>query len=170
MPSARARILILLVIAAASCAPVPHALVQIEDPNGLAGLATAVAAGLTLDAMNVTDLDGATLPASVLLTSDREEERLVWVEARDAATVLGRGRGLVPFSRHGNQTTVIELLAPCDLEAARGSECALGDGTNERGLCLNGTCARSRWVTRCRYLYRATSAPNDCAESSASSE
>jgi cysteine-rich repeat protein len=123
---------------ALSCSPPPHAIIEVQDPLGLA----AAADGVRLNEGTRVDLAGNDFPLRVTVTTDAPEvDRRVEVEALAGGAVVARGYATATFTSEETNTFAAVLGSPCD-RSANGAPCQLADNSGP-GLCLDGRCGPS---------------------------
>lgn len=118
----------------------PHALVEIRDPQGIAGGATSLVLfdPQTPDRI-VRQLDGRKFDVTVTVASPREGPRTLVAEALADGSVVARGQTIVPFAAGGAATAQIDLYAPCTAH----DECAKYGTDQVRALCHDARCVLS---------------------------
>ncbi len=133
------RALVLTLLGLSACAtPPPHAVVTVEDPDGLAADALTLAIGTDPTDLTEISLDGQSLPLSVTLTRDDASSEELWFDALDAdGNVVGRAWAEIKFSTiRGGGVTVL-LGPPCEASA----DCGDGLYCNGDEICVDRICA-----------------------------
>jgi len=128
-----------------ACGRAPYVVLHIEDPNGLAAGAVAIAVGGELDALERTSIRGEELPVDITVTARETGERTVWVEAWDGERRgLARGRVRAMFSTLPGVSVLVELAMPCNVLGADGATCVRPETLTNDGICVESACVESR--------------------------
>jgi len=119
---------------------VPHVVLTVDDPDGLAVDAVEIGVGRALDNLRRETL-GDALPFDVTVTFSRVGLELIWAEAYDGAgAVLGRGNSRVEFRREGGRPAVVRLAVPCGPASNEGARCTPAEPELGDGICVGSTC------------------------------
>ena len=134
--ASRLGIAVLLLCCVACVAPPPHAVVTVEDPDGIAEQFDALFAGRERSGLVAADVRGQTFPLTILVTAESGGEASLWVEARQADTVLGRGHTLLETRRDGPRPATVTLRPTC----VSASECADIGYCSGTKICSDSVC------------------------------
>lgn len=136
-----AGLLVCLSLAPACKSPPAYVIVTVEDQEGLAAGATAIAYGAELNQMRSFEIAAGDLPLSFVMTSEAEKEVLAWIEARDTnGEALARGRTSLRFRFGKTESAIVSLATACERTTQTGQSCALADGSGNNGACKDGEC------------------------------
>ncbi len=123
-------------LGALGCNAPLHAVITVEDPGGIAAGFDAVWAGEEREALRDARVAETVFPITLLVTAPARGEAELWVEARRAGEVLGRGRTSFKPRRERPRPATVMLRPPC-LSVA---DCPALDYCSGTKGCVEGSC------------------------------